>query len=245
MTVKLFDPSRRRLLHALVVSLALHALILLGVVSEPRRRLDLPATVIKVVFSAAETAATVIAPDSKSPAVPLLRRPPAVPGTHPRQFVVAQSPVVAPAPPSAGIVAAAPPVEAVVPPETVDRPSRAIDMQTSAASAAPTLSPEGVNANDLRQYRLSLAIAARRFKRYPAMARERGWEGTADVVLTVGAQRSAPDVSLVRSSGYAELDRQAQEMMAQAARATVLPESLRGRDLRVSLPVQFSLDASQ
>lgn len=127
----------------------------------------------------------------------------------------------------------------------VDDASQRMDVQTSASSSAPTLSNEGVNPDDLRQYRLALAIAARRFKHYPATARERGWEGTAEVALTVGVQRSVPEIALARSSGHAALDRQAQEMIAQAARATVLPERLKGRDLRLLLPVQFSLDGDQ
>ena len=104
---------------------------------------------------------------------------------------------------------------------------------------------EGVSADGLRQYRLSLAISARRFKHYPALARERGWEGTAEVALDVNALLPVPEVDLVRSSGRGVLDEQALEMMTQAARVTNLPQSLKGRDFRVLLPVQFSLESDQ
>jgi len=247
-TVTSFDPSHRGLLHALTLSLVMHAAVLLGVASDPPSRLDVPATTIRVVFRAAETAPTAavaIAPDAQSFVLPpSRRRPAAVPRASPSQLVVAKSssansPLVAPALPPPAIVATEKTAEAI------DDTGRLAGMQTSVSSGAPTLSNKGVNPDELRQYRLALAIAARRFKHYPAMARERGWEGTAEVALSLGGQRPVPEVALARSSGHAVLDRQAQEMIAQAARATVLPESLKGRDLRLSLPVQFSLDGDQ
>jgi protein TonB len=104
---------------------------------------------------------------------------------------------------------------------------------------------EGVSADDMRHYRLSLASAARRFKRYPALARERGWEGTAEITLNVSTLMPGPEAVLVRSSGRNLLDEQALEMIAQAARITSLPEGLKGRDFRVLLPVKFSLEGDQ
>lgn len=107
----------------------------------------------------------------------------------------------------------------------------------SETPAAPT-----VNAGDLRQYRWALAIAARRWQKYPALASASGWQGTATVALDFGAQRSLPRVVLLRSSGNALLDAQALEMIGRAAAATALPETLRANDLRVVMPVQFSLE---
>ena len=101
---------------------------------------------------------------------------------------------------------------------------------------------DGVSADDLRLYRMTLASATRRFKRYPALARDRGWEGTADIALNVSSRSVAPDVVLAKSSGQAILDEQALEMVSQAARVTRLPETLKGRSFRVVFPVQFSLD---
>jgi len=110
---------------------------------------------------------------------------------------------------------------------------------------APVGGRAGVSGDDLRQYRLSLASAARRFKRYPALASQRGWEGTVEVALNVSALAPVPEVVLVRSSGRGVLDEQALAMLAQAARVTALPEGLKARDFRIVLPVQFSLDNDQ
>jgi protein TonB len=116
----------------------------------------------------------------------------------------------------------------------------------SDATPAPGVSQaavrEGVSPDDLRQYRLALAVAARRFKRYPPLARERGWEGRVEVAVSVSPWQRGPQSSLVHSSGHAALDEQALSMIAQASATTMLPESLKGRDFRVLLPIEFTLD---
>jgi protein TonB len=74
---------------------------------------------------------------------------------------------------------------------------------------------------------MQLIDEARRHKRYPAFARENNWQGEVLVALTLGAGGRA-SVALKASSGYDALDRQALEMLAQAARSVPLPPALRG-----------------
>lgn len=109
------------------------------------------------------------------------------------------------------------------------------------AAAAPAPTSESISADGLRQYRLALAREARRLKRYPPLARERGWEGTAQIAA-VFASAAEPTVALAHSSGHAALDEQALLMITRAVQSAELPESLRGRQFRVLVPVQFSLD---
>lgn len=111
-------------------------------------------------------------------------------------------------------------------------------------SLAPP-APNGVSAEDLRQYRVALAIAARRFKQYPLEARESRWEGRVEIALSASAGQRVPHASLVHSSGYRALDEQALSMVAQAAAVTPLPESLQGAEIRVLLPIEFSLEATR
>lgn len=94
----------------------------------------------------------------------------------------------------------------------------------------------------LRQYRLAIAREARRYKRYPAVARERGWEGVVTVSLSVPPAGAVPVVSVDKSSGYELLDSQALEMIGSAARAAPLPEALRGMAFSLTLPVRYTLD---
>lgn len=87
-----------------------------------------------------------------------------------------------------------------------------------------------------------VATAAKRFKVYPPLARERGWEGTAEIAIETGSLAAPAEIALLRSSGKKIIDQAALEMITQAVRATNLPEGLRGQPFRVVLPVQFSLD---
>lgn len=111
-------------------------------------------------------------------------------------------------------------------------------------TVAPT-DPDGVGADELRQYRMALAIAARRFRHYPPVAREGSWEGRVDVELSASAGLGVPRVSLVRSSGHRALDEQALSMVEQAAAVTRLPDGLQGIELRVLLPIEFSLETAR
>ena len=111
----------------------------------------------------------------------------------------------------------------------------------SAAVAAP-LDAVGVDAGRLRQYRLSLAVESRRFKRYPPEALEQGWSGTVHVRVAIPASGVHHSVQLVNSCGHEALDAVALEMAHEAALNAAVPSSLRGRAFSVSLPVVFSLE---
>lgn len=102
--------------------------------------------------------------------------------------------------------------------------------------------PGPPDTEDLRAFRLSLAVAATRYKDYPALARERGWEGVVGVRVSIDPGRSQPEVALVRSSGVALLDQAALGMIARAAKQVEIPARLQGRVLRVELPVDYRLE---
>lgn len=109
------------------------------------------------------------------------------------------------------------------------------------ASLSPIGPKEVLSVEGLGAYRLNLAREARHFKRYPAIARERSWEGV--VVLMIQAQTASivPAVSIERGSGHDVLDVQALEMLLQAARQASVPESLRGKQFAINVPIHFRL----
>lgn len=109
------------------------------------------------------------------------------------------------------------------------------------AAAAPS-DGEAVDAGGLRLYRLSLAIESRRFKRYPPEALEQRWSGTAQVSVAMAADGRPESVRLVTSSGHEALDAAALEMIHKAALNAMVPPSLRGRSFTVPLPVEFRRD---
>lgn len=101
--------------------------------------------------------------------------------------------------------------------------------------------PEAITLDSIRQYRLNLAREARRFKRYPELARERGWEGTVVVVVNTVAGRATPIVSVSQPSGFTELNLAALELLEMAIHTAALPESLRNRQFALTLPVEYRL----
>lgn len=100
-----------------------------------------------------------------------------------------------------------------------------------------------VDADGLRSYRLALAVNARRFHHYPAQALEDGLAGTAQVRISFAPNGLLGSVDLTRSSGHDVLDVEARQMLARAARATLLPEALRAHAFAVDMPVEFVLPA--
>ncbi len=153
----------------------------------------------------------------------LPRPPPVPPGP-----AIAADPAPPPAPGPALTAAAA---VAVAP--VAGSPSGALLTQANASGAA---------LDGLRGYRLSVATQARRFKRYPPQAMAAGWAGTAEVRLEVGSDGRPRAATVDRSSGHEPLDRAALTMIDAGALRALLPESLRGRNFAVVLPVVFSLD---
>ena len=86
------------------------------------------------------------------------------------------------------------------------------------------------------------AREAGRFKRYPDQAREQGREGVVVVVVTTVAGVPIPQVRLSQSSGSDLLDKAALELLEIAVQTATLPESLRGQQFGLTLPIHYRLD---
>jgi len=245
----MFDPAHRVLLHALLFSLLAHLLLLIEMAPLSKAAHEAPAGALRAVPRASPNTPAVEAA-SREPAASPRAAPPAAPLRSPAlpERLPAQAHSVSPpgelAVPQAAPASAAAGLRAEAPAATGEATGE------KGLPASPAL-PEGGGApapgagvppDELREYRLALAVQARRFRRYPAVARERGQEGTVEVAISVKAGLPAPQVGVSASSGHAALDAQAQEMMRQAALAAPLPGGLRGRDFRLVVPVLFSLD---
>jgi len=122
-------------------------------------------------------------------------------------------------------------------------PSPAAQQPGSASSATTGSAANSNEAGSLEQYRLALIGVARKFKRYPTQAMDRGWTGRVDVRLTIGSNGQMQDVVVRRSSGYGTLDNAALDMVRKGAPLTPLPPALRGREVVIDIPVIFDLQA--
>jgi protein TonB len=112
----------------------------------------------------------------------------------------------------------------------------------AAGSSLTASAASGEALDGLRGYRLAVASQARRFKRYPPEAKASGWTGSTEVRLDVGAEGQPRPATVSRSSGHDSLDRAALAMIDAGAARARLPDSLRGRNFTVTLPVMFNLD---
>lgn len=245
---------RRPLVQALIVSLLLHFVLLISVAVLVPEKPGLTAAALKVVMSV-ETRRPVTAPVKTPPraaAPPVVERAnvaPAKPSIPARRKPEEQTIMaVAPTPASDAPAVAAPPAS---PAASVAVSSAAASVETSNGSVAKAApgpvadAPVAINKNDVADLRASLGSAARRFKRYPRLARERGWEGTVEIVLVYHTHPPSPEIRVGRSSGRSMLDEQAMEMLSRAAETTALPAGLKGRDFQLTLPVVFSLEDDQ
>lgn len=217
------------LLPALALSIALHGLMLW------------PEALPRLAQQAGRplTATLRAAPAAELPSVPVHAAPPAANKTErkiaPERAVVADAaPVPHGHPPAAEGESPSGPL--------VAGPPAAGGGEEQRNPATRPAEPGSPDADGLRAYRIGLAREARVHKHYPPLARERGWTGTAEVSVDVSREGRARRILLARSSGHEILDREAVQMMSRAAASATLPNSLRGREFAVRLPVVFDLD---
>lgn len=223
----------RRLRLAFAVSIALHILVLL-------QRGQLPSSP-----AVAPHLLATLRPAEPAPAVAPAALPPPARAPIPAHRAVAAA---APAPIFSAPTAAAPALR--TPPASLPAPTSETAPASEAVSSEPTAPAmqvppadvaDGLSADGLRRYRLSLAAQSRRFKRYPVQALAASWTGTVEIRLDIGGDGQPKAALVLHSSGYAVLDRAALTMIEEGARHAPLPPELRGRAFSVVLPVVFDL----
>ena len=258
--------QERVLLWCVLASIALHALVFL--VFSQREAPAPPARALLVLSARLAPVATAPAEAPVQPHPeprPRVVTPPAPKPVHPpapRPEPV--KPVLAPAP-AAHAKAPAEPARAA-PPEPVPAvptaPAAPTGADVAIASAKPGAASSGgallppqaglateataksgsdADAGTKEQYRLALIMATRRYKRYPALAMEKGWQGRVEVRMVIGANGMLASTSIKASSGHAILDNQAVDMLKKGKTTVQIPASLRGREFSVDVPVIFDL----
>jgi periplasmic protein TonB len=225
----LFQPEsqHRALLACVAASIALHAGALVAF-PELRGRAA-PAPII-LTATLSPVAPREAAPDAREEPRP---KPPRAAPPVPRPAVARPAPAPAEAPdpaPEAGK-----PEAPVVPPVAEAAPV------ARALSEAPTPPAQAWDPATLQQYRTGLIAFARQFKRYPAQAMERGWEGRVEIRITVRPTGTIDSARVKTPSGYQILDDQALDMVKRALARTPLPPALLGREFSVDIPVIFEL----
>jgi protein TonB len=111
----------------------------------------------------------------------------------------------------------------------------------AAVAAAETGNDDEIRARIEARLRLDLA---RHFD-YPWIARLRGWEGDMLLGVIVQAGGRLDAVRVLRSSGFAVLDRSAVDSLRRVGRIPEAVAWLHGRDLEMRLPVSYRLEGER
>jgi len=139
------------------------------------------------------------------------------------------------------IVARHPQVARVAEPAYPAYPESARPAPSRPARPAVAARAGGGGASAAQFLRASLLRLLGEHFAYPWIARRRGWEGEVRLALRVGAAGRVSDLRVVKTSGYAILDRAA---LRSARRIRAVPEAarwLRGRHLDIVVPVEYRL----
>ena len=118
-------------------------------------------------------------------------------------------------------------VPAPPPPEPAPKPKGPTDQEIDAAKGS---------------YAGALSREFAKHKQYPRSAQMRGQQGVAKIELHIDAHGNIVSSSVVESSGFEILDKQALEMVRKASPLPLPPETLRGREFTISVPVAFRLE---
>lgn len=198
--------------------------------AQPTLPAALPASPVHRERRPAMPASHALTIDATRPAVPPLPAPPKDAGRRDETAAPAElpAPTAEQDAPAAPIAAAAPLTERIA----LQRPVVPIAVTDTSRYPDPTL---------VAGYARTLSDGVARLRRYPALARMRGWQGTAVVNVTIGQNGELLDLKVNRSSGHDILDQQALTMIREALPLPPPPEALRGLALVVQLPVTFTL----
>lgn len=235
----------------MLVSIALHALVLLGVFW------DAPAPPAKALLVlTARLAPFGVAPNgSVQPPQPKIAPPPRQPAS--KSPAAAIKPAISPLAPKQKAASADAPRTSPSESATTFQDAEAsgvqpgATVQAKAAPQAPSAAPSGeagakagtdVDAGTVEQYRLALIGATRRYKRYPAIAMEKGWQGRVEVRMVIGTNGMIASTSIKSSSGHEILDKQALDMLKKGKTTVPIPAALRGREFPIVVPVIFNLE---
>lgn len=241
----------------LAVSLAAHpigvAAIFLLPATVPSAPKPLPASGIEVALTTslppAEPAPAVV-PPAKTEAPPLASPEPEPAPPEPSQAVAApepppppQEPTQPPLPPRKPSLRPGPRHPEPPRPSSAPAPPQAPPAAIAAPQTAYVLPPASAPAPSHEiapGYRSQLNAWLENHKRYPDAARQRGEEGHAVLRFVVDRNGRVVDFTLIKSSGFPDLDGAVQEMMRGAA-LPPFPAGMTQARIEVSVTVRFSL----
>lgn len=177
-------------------------------------------------------AAPPLAPVGPAPALAISLSVPS-----PESRIATPPPAAAPVPP---VTPAAAPSATGMPAAPAPLPPVAAAPEPAAVAHAAAPADSGDAATRTRVY-TELADAIARHFHYPAVARQRGWQGLVNLRVHIAPDGSLQQIGILRSSGYRMLDRAALRALTEVAALPAVAgwQVIRGLDMVV--PVEYRL----
>jgi protein TonB len=207
------------------------------------------APVREVAVAAPETATTLVReqsaplPPPRQISTSSLRPFAPMPGTGPLGAAEAARPAPLPA-----LLAPPRQTSAVPAPATAMKTAFNIPVPPASRRAQPPEPPKPAPAPSIDEkqaralYIESLVRALGKYKRYAAVAQERGQQGTATVRVKLRGDGRAETIEIDRSSGHSSLDREALSMMRKALPFAERRPILVGRSFEFKVKIEFTLE---
>jgi protein TonB len=248
--------DEKRLIAALLISIAIHATVLTAF-PELRTRAQKEPEPLRVDLVPLPPPAKPVEPPPPAPPVersaepvveppPLEAEPKPQPKPKPKPVRKKEAPKVEPPKPEPVPIETEPqpapaPVIAVPSPPPAEEPPVFEVPQPREEPPPPPAVVEPAPEDAIDDYGRALSRLLDRHKQYPQIARRRGWEGMVEVKIDIGAEGRISDVKVSQSSGYDVLDQRAIEIIQSAQPLPPAPASLQGKAFVVTVPIHFQL----
>jgi len=233
------DRRLRLLALALLCSVVLHAGILLFLsyfrYGSPERAVTPPLTARLLKPKPPDPVPALVEPHVQ----PLRRAPVAKAQSQPQLQPQARPAPVPAAPP---LVSGEPAKQAAEPvPVVPAAPAQPAASAEVAAAPPPAAAASGPDPGSIARFRLELMDIARRYKKYPRIARDNNWQGRVELRIAFSASGGIASLNVKKGAGHAVLDEEAQAMIRTAQPQATLPPALRGKAFTLEIPVDFFL----
>ena len=202
------------IIKAILLSIVLHAILLINLQWEPEKFLSEP--VIEINFQKKKVKSEVSQPNP----LPIERQKP-IEKTSPVKDIV-------PIPIKKSPLPLRTPTTKPIKKET---PS-----EDSVEQTATSINPQAIN-----DYSSMLRAHIERFKRYPRMAQIRGWKGEVLIEAEIDGNGLLISSTVVRSSGRSILDKEGLAMMQRSIPFPLPPKDLKNNTFTITIPISFSL----
>jgi len=127
-------------------------------------------------------------------------------------------------------------------PEDVFAAPAEVPVPEAAAQSLPqsvAAAASGPDPGAVARFRIDLLKIIALDKKYPQIAQDSHWTGTAELRVAIGADGSISSITVKKSSGHAVLDDEAQSMIRAAQSKMAIPPALGGTAFHLDVAVDF------